>query len=161
MMNAIVVGLVFVALLRVLGNPPGALLLGAAYGAGLWALQRYFFLPINTPEDRLFMTGMISPQWVWWVAHIALGTTFGLVYLAVRPLAARCTRASPPAGRARGARPQSGVNTAMSRPGHQSGAPFGQSSAPPPRGKRRNSRSPPWRFDTRQSALHKDDHPQR
>jgi hypothetical protein len=24
---------------------------------------------------------MISPQWVWWVAHIALGTTLGLVYL--------------------------------------------------------------------------------
>jgi cobalamin synthase len=81
MMNAIVVGLVFVALLRVLRNPPGALLLGAAYGAGLWALQRYVFLPINTPEDRLFTTGMISPQWVWWVAHITLGTTLGLVYL--------------------------------------------------------------------------------
>jgi hypothetical protein len=64
---------------------------------------------------------------------------------AVRPLAARCTRASSPTGRARAARPQSGVNTAMSRPGHQSGAPFGHSSAPPPRGKRRNSRSPPWR----------------
>jgi hypothetical protein len=80
-MNAIVVGIVFVALLGMLGNPPGALLLGAAYGAGLWALQRYVFLPSNTPEDRLFTTSVISPQWVWWVAHVVLGTTLGLVYL--------------------------------------------------------------------------------
>src|SRR6266536_938394 len=81
MMNAVFIGLVFVALLRMLRNPPGALLLGAAFGAGLWALQRYVFLPINTPEDRLFTTNMISPQWVWWVAHVVLGTTLGLVYL--------------------------------------------------------------------------------
>ena len=67
--------------LRVLRNPPGALMLGPAFGVGLWALQRYVFLPINTPEDRLFTTSMISPQWVWWVAHAALGTTLGLVYL--------------------------------------------------------------------------------
>jgi hypothetical protein len=59
----------------------GAVMLGTAYGAGLWALQRYVFLPINTPEDRLFTTSMISPQWVWWVAHVTLGMTLGLVYL--------------------------------------------------------------------------------
>jgi hypothetical protein len=81
MMNAMVVAVVFVALMRVLRNPPGAVILGAAYGAGLWALQRYVFLPINTPEDKLFTTGLISPLWVWWIAHIALGTTIGLVYL--------------------------------------------------------------------------------
>jgi len=52
MLNAIVVAVVFVALMRVLRNPRGAVILGAAYGAGLWALQRYVFLPINTPEDR-------------------------------------------------------------------------------------------------------------
>jgi predicted cobalt transporter CbtA len=48
------------------------------------------FLPINTPEDKLFATNMISPQWVWWVAHVVLGTTAGLVYLlfAQRRLAA-------------------------------------------------------------------------
>jgi hypothetical protein len=84
MMNAVIVGIVFVALLRILRNPPGALLLGTAYGVGLWALQRYVFLPINTPEDRLFTTSIISPQWVWWVAHVALGTTLGLVYLLFR-----------------------------------------------------------------------------
>jgi uncharacterized membrane protein YagU involved in acid resistance len=81
MLNAIFVGVVFVALMRVLRNPPGMLLLGAGYGAALWALQRYVFLPINTPEDRLFTTGLISPPWVWWIAHLALGTTIGLVYV--------------------------------------------------------------------------------
>jgi uncharacterized membrane protein YagU involved in acid resistance len=81
MLNAIVVAIAFVALLRVLRNPPGALLLGTAYGAGLWALQRYVFLPINTPEDKLFTTGLINPQWVWWISHLALGTTIGLVYV--------------------------------------------------------------------------------
>src|SRR4051794_6542605 len=81
MLNAIVVAVVFVVLMRVLRNPPGAVILGAAYGAGLWALQRYVFLPISTPEDRLFTTGLISPPWVWWIAHLALGTTIGLVYM--------------------------------------------------------------------------------
>ncbi|MGH8860103.1 MAG: hypothetical protein ACRDVG_02520 [Jatrophihabitantaceae bacterium] len=81
MLNAIVVAVVFVALMRVLRNPPGAVILGASYGAALWALQRYVFLPINTPEDRLFTTGLISPPWVWWIAHLALGTTIGLVYV--------------------------------------------------------------------------------
>jgi hypothetical protein len=58
-------------------------MLGTAYGVGLWALMRYVLLPINTPEDRLFITSMISPQWVWWVAHVALGMTAGLFYLLV------------------------------------------------------------------------------
>jgi hypothetical protein len=66
-----------------LRNPPGVLMLGTAYGVGLWALMRYVLLPINTPEDRLFTTGLVSPQWVWWVAHVALGMTAGLVYLLV------------------------------------------------------------------------------
>src|ERR671934_467273 len=80
-LNAIFVAVVFVALLRVLRNGPGALILGAAYGAALWALQRYVFLPINTPEDKLFTTGLINPQWVWWISHLTLGTTIGLVYV--------------------------------------------------------------------------------
>src|SRR4051794_5213934 len=65
MMNAILVATVFVALLRVLRNPPSTLILGAVYGAALWGLQRYVFLPISPPEDRLFTTGLINPQWVW------------------------------------------------------------------------------------------------
>jgi hypothetical protein len=83
MMNSMIIGIVFVALMRMLRNPPGALMLGTAYGVGLWALMRYVLLPINTPEDRLFTTSMISPQWVWWVAHVALGMTAGLFYLLV------------------------------------------------------------------------------
>lgn len=81
MLNAIFVAVAFVALMRVLRNPPGVVILGTAYGAGLWALQRYVLLPINTPEDRLFTTGLISPLWVWWIAHLALGATIGLVYV--------------------------------------------------------------------------------
>jgi hypothetical protein len=83
MMNSMIIGIVFVALMRMLRNPPGVLMLGTAYGVGLWALMRYALLPLNTPEDRLFTTSMISPQWVWWVAHVALGMTAGLVYLLV------------------------------------------------------------------------------
>jgi hypothetical protein len=94
MMNAIFIGIVFVALMRILRNPPGALLLGTAFGVGLWALQRYVFLPINTPESRLYTTSAVSPQWVWWLAHIALGTTLGLVYVLLgrRQLAAPVQR---------------------------------------------------------------------
>jgi hypothetical protein len=84
MMNSVVVGILFVALMRLLRNPPGALILGTAYGVGLWALQRYVFLPINTPNDRLYTTSLTSPQWVWWVAHAALGLTAGVVYQLLR-----------------------------------------------------------------------------
>jgi uncharacterized membrane protein YagU involved in acid resistance len=85
MLNAIFVGVVFVALVRLLRYPTAAPVLGAAFGAGLWALQRYVLLPINTPEDKLFTTATISPPWVWWLAHLALGTTIGLVYLLLEP----------------------------------------------------------------------------
>jgi uncharacterized membrane protein YagU involved in acid resistance len=81
MLNAILVAIVFVALMRALRYPRAALILGPVYGAGLWALQRYVFLPINTPQGKLFTTGLISPAWVWWIAHVALGTTIGLVYV--------------------------------------------------------------------------------
>ncbi len=83
MMNSMIIGVVFVALMRMLRNPPGALMLGTGYGVGLWALMRYVFLPLNMPNDRLFTTSMISPQWTWWVAHVALGMTAGVVYLLV------------------------------------------------------------------------------
>ncbi len=84
MMNSMIIGIVFVALMRMLRNLPGVLMLGTAYAVGLWALMRYVLLPINTPEDRLFTTSMISPQWVWWVAHVALGMTLGRVYALAR-----------------------------------------------------------------------------
>ena len=84
MLNAVLVSIVFVALVRGRRNPLLVPIAGAAYGALLWALQRYVFLPINTPEDRLFTTGIISPPWVWWVAHLALGTTIGGAYVLLR-----------------------------------------------------------------------------
>src|SRR3954468_16156791 len=86
MMNSIVVAIVFVALMRIRKVPPGAvaLVLGIAYGLGLWALQRYVTLPISKPEDTLFTTGRVSPQWVWWLAHLALGTGIGLGYVLLR-----------------------------------------------------------------------------
>jgi uncharacterized membrane protein YagU involved in acid resistance len=86
MMNAIFVAVVFVALMRILKDPPDAvaLVLGIAYGLGLWALQRYVTLPISKPEDTLFTTGTVSPQWVWWLAHLALGTGIGLGYVLLR-----------------------------------------------------------------------------
>jgi len=86
MMNAIFVTIVFVAVMRILKDPPvaAALGLGIAYGLGLWALQRYVTLPISKPEDTLFTTGAVSPQWVWWLAHLALGTGIGWGYVLLR-----------------------------------------------------------------------------
>ena len=86
MMNSIFVTIVFVALMRILKDPPAAVALGfgIAYGLGLWALQRYVTLPISKPEDTLFTTARVSPQWVWWLAHLALGTGIGLGYVLLR-----------------------------------------------------------------------------
>jgi hypothetical protein len=81
MANAVFVGIVFAAMMSTVRRPNAGPLLGAGFGAGLWALQRYVFLPINTPEDRIYTTSLTSPQWVWWIAHIALGLTAGLAYL--------------------------------------------------------------------------------
>lgn len=81
MMNSMIAGIVFVSLMRALRNPPGVFMLGTAYGVGLWALMRYVILPLNQGEDDLFTKSIVSPQWVWWLAHVALGMTAGLVYL--------------------------------------------------------------------------------
>jgi hypothetical protein len=97
MMNSMIVGIVFVALIRLLRNPPGVLVLGTAYGVGLWALMRYAILPLNHGEANLFTTSMVSPQWVWWVAHVALGMTAGLGYVVFgrRRLAAAPAHGAP------------------------------------------------------------------
>src|SRR3954463_14735429 len=86
MVNAIFVAILFMALMRILKDPPGAvaLVLGIAYGLGLWALQRYVTLPISKPEDTFFTTAIVSPQWVWWLAHLALGTGIGGGYVLLR-----------------------------------------------------------------------------
>jgi hypothetical protein len=82
MMNSMVIGIMFAAILTVL-RPRGVLapvMLGVAYALGLWALMRYAILPLNGGEARLFTTSLVSPQWVWWLAHAVLGMTAGLVY---------------------------------------------------------------------------------
>src|SRR3954453_22247418 len=86
MVNAIFVAILFMALMRILKDPPGAvaLVLVIAYGLALWTLQRYVTLPIRKPEDTLFTTGTVSPEWVWWLAPLALGTGMGLGYVLSR-----------------------------------------------------------------------------
>ena len=88
MMNSAMIGIVFVTLMTAL-RPRGditPIMIGVAYGLGLWALMRYVVLPLNAGEERLFTTDLVSPQWVWWVAHAALGMTAGIVYDVVRRL---------------------------------------------------------------------------
>jgi hypothetical protein len=101
MMNSMLAGIVFVSLMRMLRNPPGALMLGTAYGVGLWALMRYVILPLNQGEDDLFTHSLVSPQWVWWVAHVALGMTAGLLYAV---FGRRLTQPAPAVRRAAGSR---------------------------------------------------------
>lgn len=94
MMNSMVVGVMFaatatalVSLLRrrkdldprVLDLAP--IMLGAGYGLGLWAIMRYAILPLNDGEDELFTTSLVSPAWVWWLAHAVLGMTAGIVFV--------------------------------------------------------------------------------
>lgn len=91
MMNSMMVGVVFVSILAALRprNDLTPIMLGVAYALGLWALMRYVLLPLNGGEDDLFTTDLVSPQWVWWVAHAALGMTAGVVYDIVRRLGTR------------------------------------------------------------------------
>ena len=63
------------------------IMLGVAWGLGLWAIMRYGILPLNAGEDDLFTTAIVTPQWVWWVAHAVLGMTAGLVFDFARRLA--------------------------------------------------------------------------
>jgi hypothetical protein len=82
MMNSVMVGVVFAALITAL-RPRSDLtpiMVGVAYGLGAWALMRYAILPLNGGEDDLFTKDLVSPQWVWWLAHGVLGMTAGVVY---------------------------------------------------------------------------------
>jgi hypothetical protein len=86
MMNSVVVGVAFAALITAL-RPRGDLtpiVVGIAYGLGAWVVMRYGVLPLNSGEDDLFTTNLVSPQWVWWLAHGVLGMTAGLVYVVAR-----------------------------------------------------------------------------
>lgn len=60
-----------------------ALMAGLAYGLAAWAVMRYGILPLRgTSEAVLFTGSAVSPQWVWWLGHAALGMTAGAVFLA-------------------------------------------------------------------------------
>ncbi len=96
MMNSMMVGVVFAAMatallasLRRRGAGAIALgvapvMLGVAYGLGFWAVMRYGILPLRgAPEKYLFTKTIVSPQWVWWLAHGVLGMTAGIVFWAL------------------------------------------------------------------------------
>ncbi len=87
MVNSMLVGVLVAVIVAGIGRRAlaGALVLGLLYGFAVWALMRYAILPLNDGEARLFTTDLISPQWVWWVAHAAYGVTAGLVVYAGRP----------------------------------------------------------------------------
>lgn len=92
MMNSMMIGVIFAAIMAAmrLRNAMASIVLGVAYGLGIWALMRYLILPLNAGEDDLFTTDLVSPQWVWWLAHAALGMTAGTIfYLASTPLRER------------------------------------------------------------------------
>ncbi len=57
---------------------------GVGYGLALWTIMRYAILPLNEVEDDLFTTSLVSPAWVWWLAHAVLGMTAGLIFVGVR-----------------------------------------------------------------------------
>jgi hypothetical protein len=99
LVNSMVAGVVFVALARAvrLRHDLVAVVLGVAYGLVLWVITRYGILPLRASTKVLFTTSMVSPPWVWWLAHGLLGGTLGTVWVAVgggrlRPLAAGSRR---------------------------------------------------------------------
>lgn len=85
MMNSMIAGVMFIALLSALRvrSELAAIMFGVAYGLGLWLIMRYGILPLRSSTKVLFATSMVSPQWVWWLAHALLGMTAGLFYVAV------------------------------------------------------------------------------
>ena len=93
MMNSVLIGILFVALVAAarLRGAVAVVMFGVLYAVGAWALMRYGILPLRSSTKTLFTTATVSPQWVWWVAHAALGMTAGLAYLA----AARTEAAVP------------------------------------------------------------------
>jgi hypothetical protein len=102
MMNAMMFGIIFAAMatgvatfLRRRGASAGAidtlgLLFGLAWGLIAWVIMRYGILPLRaSAEANLFTKALVSPQWVWWLAHAALGMTAGMVFVAARRIGTR------------------------------------------------------------------------
>lgn len=93
MMMSAMVGVVFAALMiyviraRDVVTP---VVVGIGYGLLVWVVMRYVVLPLNEGEDELFTTDLVSPQWVWWLAHAVLGMTAGVYHdIVVRKRAGR------------------------------------------------------------------------
>ncbi len=82
MMNSVLIGIGFAALVTAIRPRDNLtpIVVGIAYGLGAWVVMRYVILPLNSGEDDLFTKDLVSPQWVWWLAHAVLGMTAGLVY---------------------------------------------------------------------------------
>lgn len=101
MMNSVMIGVVFAALITALRprDDLTPIMVGVAYGLGAWALMRYAILPLNSGEDDLFTKNIVSPQWVWWLAHGVLGMTAGVVYDIARRVGLVQPRAAVSKGR--------------------------------------------------------------
>jgi hypothetical protein len=92
MTNSMIAGVMFAALATLprLRGLETLVMAGVAYGLGLWAIMRYGIRPLRDPESTLFTTDLVSPQWVWWLAHAILGMTAGVFFYVVsRRFAAR------------------------------------------------------------------------
>jgi hypothetical protein len=86
LVNSIILGVIFVVLVAAarLRNDALTIVLGVAYALVAWVIMRYGILPLRDSTKELFTTSMISPMWVWWVAHGLYGLTLGTAYVAVR-----------------------------------------------------------------------------
>lgn len=96
MMNSMMIGVVFVAMLAAF-RARGFMvpvMAGVMFAFAVWAIMRYAILPLNAVEEELFTTDLVSPQWVWWISHLVLGMTAGMAYWIGTRLLARPGRAA-------------------------------------------------------------------
>jgi hypothetical protein len=56
---------------------------GVANGLLLWVVMRYGILPLRDSTKALFTDSLVSPQWVWWLAHGLFGLVLGAAYVAL------------------------------------------------------------------------------
>jgi len=87
MMISAMVGIVFAAAMVYVIRARSlvtSVAVGTAYGLLVWVGMRYVLLPLNAGEADLFTTDLVSPQWVWWLAHAVLGMTAGAFFVIAR-----------------------------------------------------------------------------
>ncbi len=97
LVNSMLVGVAFSAFASGFGrrNWLAPVVLGFLYALALWALMRYGVLPLNEATDALFTTSRVAPQWVWWLAHGALGIVTGAFFHPARAATFRGSAATP------------------------------------------------------------------